>query len=148
MQLTRNPDGLARALIHLTTLGYPIPGIGWAEMLFVVGSEANDQSKVERIRDRVAEIRAGRTADFASRTDAALAMVRELKQSEVEEGEPEKHGFIYRFHPSLNQRIAQLKRMGANVAWSGRTDYSDLVEAMLVGVFLLIIALIVFLANR
>jgi hypothetical protein len=39
VQLTRNPDGLARTLIHLTTLAHPICGIGWAEMLFIVGLE-------------------------------------------------------------------------------------------------------------
>jgi hypothetical protein len=75
-------------------------------------------------------------------------MVRDLKRSEVEEGEPEKHGFIYRFHPSLNQRIIQLKRMGANVAWQDRRDHSDLIDGLFVGVFLLIIAVVVFLASR
>ncbi len=75
-------------------------------------------------------------------------MVRELKKSEVEEDEAEKHGFIYRFHPSLDQRIAQLKRMGAKVAWNDRQDHSDLIDGIFVDVFLLIIALIVFLASR
>lgn len=112
VQLTRNPDGLARALIHLTTLAHPMRGVGWAEMLFIVGSETKDHRHLERMRERVEEIRAESAPDLASRTDAALAMVRELRKSEDEEGEPEKHGFIYRFHPSLNQRIVQLKRMG------------------------------------
>ena len=44
-----------------------------------------------------------------------------------------KHGFIYRFHPSLNRRIVQLKRMGANVEWNDRRDHSDFVDAILVG---------------
>jgi hypothetical protein len=142
VQLTRNPDGLARALIRLTTLGHPIRGVGWAEMLFIVGSEANDQRKVERMRERVTEIRAAPAADFASRTDAALTMVRELKQSEVEEGEPEKHGFIYRFHPSLINGSPNSSGW-APMSWNGRTDHSDLIDAMFVGVFLLIVALIV-----
>lgn len=148
VQLTRNPDGLARALIRLTTLAHPIRGIGWAEMLFIVGSETTDHRNLERLQDRVAEIRAQGPADLTSRTEAAIAMVRDLKRSEVEEGEPEKHGFIYRFHPSLNQRIIQLKRMGANVAWQDRRDHSDLIDGLFVGVFLLIIAVVVFLASR
>ena len=49
VQLTRNPDGLARALIHLTTLAHPICGIGWAEMLFIVGSETADHRNLERL---------------------------------------------------------------------------------------------------
>jgi hypothetical protein len=69
-----------------------------------------------------------------------MAMVRELRQSEVEEGDAEKHGFIYRFHPSLNQGIVQLKRVGAKVAWNDRRHYSDLIDGIFVGVFLLVIA--------
>ena len=34
------------------------------------------------------------------------------KSSAGQENEPEKHGFIYRFHPSLNRRFVRLKRMG------------------------------------
>lgn len=141
VQLTRNPDGLARALIHLTTLAHPIRGVGWAEMLFIVGSETTDHRNLERMRERVADIRA--EPSLTSRTEATLAMVRELKKSEDDEGEAEKHGFIYRFHPSLNQRIVQLKRMGANVAWNDRRDHSDLIDGILVGGFLLVIAIIV-----
>lgn len=148
VQLTRNPDGLARALIHLTTLAHPIRGVGWAEMLFIVGSETKDHRNLERMRERVAEIRAEPSGHLTSRTEAAIAMVRELKKSEDEQDEPEKHGFIYRFHPSLNQRIVQLKRMGANVAWNDRRDHSDLIDGIFVGVFLLVVAVVVFLASR
>ncbi|HEY5778447.1 MAG TPA: hypothetical protein VIT00_06890, partial [Terrimicrobiaceae bacterium] len=148
VQLTRNPDGLARALIHLTTLAHPIRGVGWAEMLFIVGSETKDHRNLERMRERVAEIRAEPSGHLTSRTEAAIAMVRELKKSEDEQDEPEKHGFIYRFHPSLNQRIVQLKRMGANVAWNDQRDHSDLIDGIFVGVFLLVVAVVVFLASR
>ena len=79
VQLTRNPDGLARALIHLTTLAHPICGIGWAEMLFIVGSETADHRNLERIRERAPAIRAEPNADLASRTGAALEIVHELK---------------------------------------------------------------------
>ena len=38
VQLTRNPDGLARALASLSAKGGPIPGASWAAPLFIVGS--------------------------------------------------------------------------------------------------------------
>ena len=149
VQLTRNPDGLARALIHLTTFAHPICGIGWAEMLFIVGSETADHRNLERARERAAAIRAEPNADLASRTGAALEIVHELKKSSAgKENEPEKHGFIYRFHPSLNRRIVQLKRMGANVEWNDRRDHSDFVDAILVGGFLLAIAVVFLFASR
>jgi len=37
VQLTRNPDGLARALASLSAKGGPIPGASWAAPLFIVG---------------------------------------------------------------------------------------------------------------
>ncbi|MFZ0711892.1 MAG: M48 family metalloprotease [Terrimicrobiaceae bacterium] len=149
VQLTRNPDGLSRALVHLTTLAHPLRGIGWAEMLFIVGSETADHRNSERVRERVAAMRVKPNTGLSSRADAALEMVRELKESsESGKNEPEKHGFIYRFHPSLNRRIGQLKRMGANVAWNDRRDYSDFIDATLVGGFLLVIAVILLFASR
>ncbi|HEY5811840.1 MAG TPA: M48 family metalloprotease, partial [Terrimicrobiaceae bacterium] len=148
VQLTRNPDGLACALVHLAALARPMRAVGWAEMLFIVGPETTDHRNLERMRDRVAAIRAEPVPDLSSRTQAAVAMVRELKRSEDEEGEAEKHGFIYRFHPSLNQRIIQLKQMGADVAWNDRRDYSDLIDGIFVGGFLLIIAIIIAIASQ
>ena len=140
---------LARALVHLTTLAHPLRGIGWAEMLFIVGSETADHRNSERVRERVAAMRVKPNTGLSSRADAALEMVRELKESsESGENEPEKHGFIYRFHPSLNRRIGQLKRMGANVAWNDRRDYSDFIDSTLVGGFLLVIAVILLFASR
>ncbi|HEY5743164.1 MAG TPA: hypothetical protein VIS99_11545, partial [Terrimicrobiaceae bacterium] len=103
---------------------------------------------LERMRDRIAAIRAEPAPDLSSRTQAALAMVRELKRSEDEEGEAEKHGFIYRFHPSLSQRIIQLKQMGADVVWNDRRDYSDLIDGIFVGGFLLIVAIIIAIASQ
>ena len=37
VQLTRNPDGLARALASLSAKGGVIPGAGWAAPLFIIG---------------------------------------------------------------------------------------------------------------
>jgi hypothetical protein len=116
-------------------------------MLFIVGSETADHRNLERARERAAAIRAEPNADLASRTGAALEI--ELKKSSAgKENEPEKHGFIYRFHPSLNRRIVQLKRMGANVEWNDRRDHSDFVDAILVGGFLLAIAVVFLFASR
>ena len=118
-------------------------------MLFIVGSETADHRNLERARERAAAIRAEPNADLASRTGAALEIVHELKKSSAgKENEPEKHGFIYRFHPSLNRRIVQLKRMGANVEWNDRRDHSDFVDAILVGGFLLAIAVVSLFASR
>jgi Zn-dependent protease with chaperone function len=40
VDLTRNPDGLARALSRLATAGAIVPGTAWAAHLFVVGGRA------------------------------------------------------------------------------------------------------------
>jgi hypothetical protein len=69
-------------------------------LLFIVGSETKDHRNLERMRERVTEIRTEPPTSL-SRTEATMAMVRELRQSEVEEGDAEKHGFIYRFHLPL-----------------------------------------------
>jgi hypothetical protein len=37
VQLTRNPDGLARALASLSAKGGIVPGAGWAAPLFIIG---------------------------------------------------------------------------------------------------------------
>jgi hypothetical protein len=36
--------------VHLTTLAHPLRGVGWAEMLFIVGSETKDHRNLERLR--------------------------------------------------------------------------------------------------
>ena len=37
VQLTRNPDGVARALAALSARGGTVPGAGWAAPLFIIG---------------------------------------------------------------------------------------------------------------
>ncbi|HEY5707742.1 MAG TPA: M48 family metalloprotease [Terrimicrobiaceae bacterium] len=148
VQLTRNPNGLGRALVHLTRLAHPLPEIGWAEMLFIVGSETIDHRNLERISEHATAMRAQPNAALSSRVAATREMIHEIRKASPEESEPEKHGFIYRFHPSLNRRIVQLKRMGANVEWNDRREYSDLVDGILVGGFLLAIAIVLLFASQ
>lgn len=67
VQLTRNPDGLARALTKLAARGGVVPGTEWTAHLFAVGAAdptAGDSAKTPmptfqpRVRDRVDRLRA------------------------------------------------------------------------------------------
>jgi hypothetical protein len=68
--------------------------------------------------------------------------------AEDEEGEPEKHGSFTDYILPLNQRIVQLKHVGANVSWNDRRDHSNIIDGIRSGVFLLVIAVVGFLASR
>jgi Zn-dependent protease with chaperone function len=145
VQLTRNPDGLACALVHLVREAHTVENAGWAEMLFIVGPEAVGARRMDRFQQRMNTVRE-MGGDWKKRTQAGLAVTSEFAAAGEPETAAKKHNFIFGFHPSLNSRIAQLKRMGATkVQWEVRKDYSGWVLAAVIifvvgGVVLLAIA--------
>jgi Zn-dependent protease with chaperone function len=145
VQLTRNPDGLGSALVHLYRLAHAIPNAGWSEMAFIVGGEAADARQLDRFQDRVAEIKSS-AVDLQERVRQTSTVVASLASSARTENVAARHNFIFGFHPSLGSRIVQLQRMGAtSVQWVERKDYSGWILASVIsvvvgGVLLLILA--------
>jgi Zn-dependent protease with chaperone function len=134
VQLTRHPDGLACALVHLAGLAHAVPGVGWAEMLFIVGPETVNARRLDRLQERMAEVRATATGTM-EKFQGAREAVAEVQAHTPEETEAARHNFIFGFHPSLNTRIIQLKRLGATkVDWTERRDYSAWILAAVVTV--------------
>jgi Zn-dependent protease with chaperone function len=136
VQLTRHPDGLACALVHLVQEAHTVANAGWAEMLFIVGPEAAGARRMDQLTQRMQAIReAG--GEWKTRAKAGLAVTNELAVERETETEARRHNFIFGFHPSLNSRIAQLKRMGATkVQWQVTKDYSGWIfAAVLIFVF-------------
>lgn len=129
VQLTRNPDGIARGLAALLARGGGIRGGAWADHLFVVGGDVTDRARAraEDVAELQAEIdreSAGRTgADrIAARLRAGNAYRRRL-QAEAEaqataggadESELGHLGWLS-VHPSLQSRLRRLQAMGAHV---------------------------------
>jgi Zn-dependent protease with chaperone function len=143
VRLTRNPDGLACALVHLVQDARTLENAGWAEMLFIVGPEAADARRLDRLQQRMRAVRAS-GADWKGRVDVGRAVANDYAASGDTKTEARRHNFIFGFHPSLNSRIAQLKRMGATkVQWEVRKDYSGWILA---AVLILVIGSVVVLA--
>jgi hypothetical protein len=131
VQLTQNPDGLARALIHLYGLAHVFPQAGWSEMNFIIGHEAGNARPFDRFQTRVAE--ALITANnFNHRLRGTTQTVASLAAQP--ESAATSHNFVFGFHPPLGTRIVQLKKMGAEVAWSERSDYSSWIITTVVAV--------------
>jgi len=148
VQLTRNPDGLACALVHLVQEAHTVPNAGWAEMLFIVGPEAADAKRMERFQQRMATIR-DKGSDWKTRATEGLAEANALTAEPEPESEARKHNFIFGFHPSLNNRIAQLKRMGATkVQWEVRNDHSGWILAVVLIVVLGVVVLLAVAGSR
>jgi hypothetical protein len=106
--------------------------------------KTKDHRNLERMRERVAEIRAEPPPAFSLHAPTLLWP----RFAEDEEGEPEKHGSFTDYILRLNQRIVQLKHVGANVSWNDRRDHSNIIDGIRSGFFLLVIAVVVFLASR
>jgi Zn-dependent protease with chaperone function len=132
VQLTRNPDGLACALVHLVREAHLVDNAGWAEMLFIVGPEAEGARRMERFQKRMGAIREAGD-DLKTRMQAGRAATNDLAATVEPKTEAKRHNFIFGFHPSLDSRIAQLKLMGATkVQWEVRKDYSGWIMAAVI----------------
>ncbi|HET7036125.1 MAG TPA: M48 family metalloprotease [Thermomicrobiaceae bacterium] len=132
VQLTRNPDSVARGLRMLEQDGGVLPAWGPVSHLFVVGVEAGHGRRRRRTAAQImalARIRqeqrqgvgAGRpSAEQLQQTMAAL--IAAGQQDEAEEKEDtrdtfeEKQGLIVPLHPSIDRRIKRLVKMGAGAS--------------------------------
>ncbi|MEO6002377.1 MAG: M48 family metalloprotease [Opitutus sp.] len=148
VQLTRNPDGLGAALIHLYGIAHAVPNTGWAEMTFIVGNEAGGARQIDRFQARVTEIKSSVT-DFKDRARQTAQAAASLAESVPQEkSEAARHNFIFGFHPSLGSRIVQLQRMGAtSIQWVERKDYSGWIVAAVIA-FVFGIVLLVALGSQ
>ncbi len=90
VELTRNPDALARALADLAARGGTVDAGRWFEHLFIIGPEAHT----------------------ARRAAAHAAALRQLAPAH-EGGFARRHGIIVALHPWLERRLARLAALGA-----------------------------------
>jgi Zn-dependent protease with chaperone function len=130
VQLTRNPDGIARGLQGLLARGGGIRGGAWADHLFVVGGSVTDQA---RMRDaEMAELRAEIERESAGKSSvermavslragnryrqrlAAAADDESSATTSVDESEIGQFGWLS-VHPPLPSRLNRLQAMGAHV---------------------------------
>jgi hypothetical protein len=103
VELTRNPDAVARALAKLANTADLLPGAAWASHLFVVGPEvvmAKNTTVLQQRLEGHAEggTRLGILADVEAMS--ALAAMAEAADAAS-------------FHPPLYERAAALHRLGA-----------------------------------
>jgi len=127
VQLTRNPTGLARGLIHLSEIGDLMPGAGWGDLVFIVGADAGDARRQRALAERMATLRkeGGSLQERISGGAEAVASLR----SEVDDKDTQKlsfasrQGLVASFHPSINSRILRLQAMGAEVEWTARKEF-------------------------
>jgi Zn-dependent protease with chaperone function len=135
VQLTRNPDGLARGFTAMVREGSGIPGGKWATPLFVIGAEgANARMSQEmrrQMRQQIAEATgtdaetldpdapmAGREARALLNPDVTKVLAMQKIMEAGRAGKEDDTGGIsgvVSMHPSLNRRLKRLRRMGATV---------------------------------
>jgi Zn-dependent protease with chaperone function len=128
VELTRDPDALARALEHLQAHGARVPPGPWTH-LFAIGPEVGRERAQRRMEQRRDEIWAsGRAAgesrpgSFARRNREALAATSDyrrelaaLDEADGNDGLPV-GGELASFLPPLRNRLDRLEAMGATVA--------------------------------
>jgi hypothetical protein len=110
VELTRNPDALARALAKLADRADLLPGTSWASHLFVVGPEAVMTRSTAVLQERVSALPSGTARlDLFSDPEAMTALASLAKNADAAT-----------FHPPLVERVSALRRLGASVeatAW-------------------------------
>jgi Zn-dependent protease with chaperone function len=126
VQLTRNPDGIARGLQGLLARGGGIRGGAWADHLFVVGGGVTDQARAREgeiavLQAEVEQESAGKSGveRVASRLRAGDRYRQRLLAEDeasrmADESEIGQMGWVS-VHPSLPSRLKRLQAMGARV---------------------------------
>ena len=121
VQLTRNPDGLARGLQGLASKGAMIPGSQWIAHLFVVGPETvkgrGQTAFASAMRDFRQEGKTKLTPEESERLQKALQQLRDgaagAKTHTFEEALGA--GSFLAFRPPLSRRLDRLRALGATV---------------------------------
>jgi Zn-dependent protease with chaperone function len=126
VQLTRNPDGLGRALEALADRAGLIPGGQWASHLFIVGGGiVEERATAERIRRMDTVREKVRGMPTAERIKVSLEGVRGLRaeaaasHAAVAEGTFDESMALGDMHPSLAKRINRLRAQGAQLRQTG-----------------------------
>lgn len=122
VQLTRNPDGIGRALLDLTANGAVIPGGHWADHLFIIGPEAAGQRANDKF---LRDMQTLRERNQGKSIGAALSqgfqeqrnIVGEYQQAQQPSGDSfgDKHGILLSMHPSLKRRLKRIAKQGARL---------------------------------
>ncbi|HVX30965.1 MAG TPA: M48 family metalloprotease [Nitrolancea sp.] len=123
VQLTRNPDGLGRALEQLLQTGALIPGSQMVSHLFIVGAEAAGGRRLNRMQQQLTQLGQQRrnTEGLSNKVDVSKQMMAMLMTEQLAREQEEadtfedKQGIVVSFHPSLNRRLMKLRALGAHV---------------------------------
>ncbi|MCC7368562.1 MAG: M48 family metalloprotease [Chloroflexi bacterium] len=156
VQLTRNPDGIARGLQGLLARGGGIRGGAWADHLFVVGGAVTDRHRVnqEVVQELQAEVeRESVGKSGAERVAARLRaghkyrqrLEAEADQTTPDESEIGQLGWLS-MHPPLASRLKRLQKMGAHVdpeAFEG--SWTSKLQLVMLAIFSPLFLLIAFL---
>ncbi len=123
VQLTRNPDSLARSLEILSEKGSTVPGGKWASYLFIVGTEAAIYRNYREMKAKTDEGKKETASkpglEGVISEQAASQRIRRRyvkKLVEIDKGTlSDELGGIVPSHPPLTKRLTRLRNMGANV---------------------------------
>jgi Zn-dependent protease with chaperone function len=114
VQLTRDPDGMADALVELMDKGGLPPGSQWAAHLFVVGTE------VAELRNRGAYRDAIRRLDLDGAVRRGWARIGDAPPAATAANAADKRDglaadslIMVNFHPPLEKRLQRLRAQGA-----------------------------------
>jgi len=120
VQLTRHPDGLARALTHLAEYGAAVPGNRYAAHLFIIGEEAAQDRATAKRQRRMGELqRRAKGQSMAERMKLAHEASEMFSVSaalnENNTAQESALDVLIPLQPPLHRRIKRLHRLGATV---------------------------------
>ena len=127
VQLTRNPDALARGLQRLGGFAGLVPCGAWSAPLFFAGNDSGEslsraevEKRFEQLRRRgfklptLDQLEAGRPEAL----EACAALSAQFAAAREESGDDSAGGFVS-FHPPMKRRLKRLAAQGARWAASG-----------------------------
>ncbi len=162
VQLTRNPDGVARGLQGLANKGAMIPGSQWVAHLFIIGPEtAKERGEAafsSTMKDFQQQGKTQLSPEESERLQKALQQLRDGQMGAKTDTFEESlgAGSFIAFRPLLSRRFERLRALGATVVtwrqvrlwekWVGMrqhfTTLGPLKGALVIGLMLLLAILI------